>query len=124
MGTPMDDDAGQGRQDMLDDEIISELLEGLEPEDVLEVVELSFQEIDQLIVDSHDALAAGDLTSIKAIGHKIKGCASGVGAEKLATVASALEAAGAVDEAVAGFVDELKSLGPQSRRAILTRLAS
>ena len=120
--TPLDDNARNGAETVLDDEIISELLEGLDVEDVLEVVELSFREIDQLVIDSHDAVNTGDLTSIKAIGHKIKGCASGIGAAKLARVASDLEAAGAVDEAVAGFVSELKDLAPQSQRAIMARL--
>jgi HPt (histidine-containing phosphotransfer) domain-containing protein len=77
--------------------------------------------LDKFLTTAHEvrddierAMAAGDLASVAAAAHKLKGAALAVGAHRVADVALKLETAGkAVDRA--GCQDALGSLATETR---------
>ena len=115
---PSTGESARKEMPLLDEDTLDELLEGLDPDDILEVAEMSFAEIDTLIDELHAALSSGDEPAIRPIAHKIKGCASSIGAGQVAHIAAALELSGAIDEAASAHADSLKALFPQTRQAL------
>lgn len=80
-----------GSNTLIDRSILEDLLDQLDPEDITEIVDVSFQEIDEKLSELETITAepaAGELT---AIFHKVSGCAAGVGASHLAEISAAFE---------------------------------
>lgn len=109
--------------EMLDTEVLSEL-SALGEEDLRELIEVYFEDVASQLERLKSALADGDAAALAAAAHRVKGASLSIGAARVATLASELEAAGRADDLsgcgalLAAFQSELEP----TRAALSTML--
>lgn len=79
--------------DLLDMAVLNEL-SVLEEDDLRDLVELYFADVEVQLAAIHTALAGNDPESLAAAAHRIKGASLSIGAERLASLAAELETTG------------------------------
>ncbi len=102
----------------VDEDALEELTEQLDKEEVLEIVSICIEEISELLPELVIAVNENDLTKALAVSHKVKGCASGIGAAHLATEMSNIEQSTVLTADIKSNVDTYNDLLEKSQSAI------
>jgi HPt (histidine-containing phosphotransfer) domain-containing protein len=109
---------------VLDTAVLDEL-RGLDDEDLRDLVDLYFADVETQLTNLRDSLAANAADGVAAAAHRVKGASLSIGAARVASIAAEIEVAGKADE-LAGLdelIDTLETELDPTRVALTAELS-